>query len=396
MARGPLALLIAVLLSAPAAAQSTRVEAIAEQQAEKAKALEPEGPNPAERVIVQVMNSPLFSGEGGAYPWFGSVYGGSGFSVGAGYLRRLPRGASANAVAGISMNSSHLLEGRFTAPELWHGALRLDGLVRRISAREVDFFGYGPDSSNDGNVEYDFRPTEVGLDATLQPGGRWFSVGAGYARLGIRSNYDTPNDADDEPVIERAAPGVGEPLDYNIVRATAAIDWRTSPGYSTRGGLYRVRLSRHRATGQHAFSFKTTEWEVVQLAPLVREQFVFAFRGLATFTTPDAGHAVPVMLAPFLGNGSTLRGFVNHRFTDRHRVLLTGEYRWRPSRYLDMALFLDAGQVAAERRAFRLGEFETSWGLGARFHGPAFNALRIEVARGREGMRLIVGGAQAF
>ena len=34
--------------------------------------------------------------------------------------------------------------------------------------------------------------------------------------------------------------------------------------------------------------------------------------------------------------------------------------------------------------------------LGARFHGPAFNALRIEVARGREGIRMIFSGSQPF
>lgn len=395
MLRGLLVIALSLSLSAPAAAQSTREEAIAQAQAEKAKHLGAEGPNPAERVIVQVMNSPLFSGEGGVYPWLGSVYGGSGFSLGAGYLRRLPRGASANAIAGISLNNSHLLEGRFTAPELWHGVLRLDGMARYLSAKDVDFYGFGPGSGGDDDLDYDFRPVEAGFDATLQPG-RWFSAGAGYTRLGIRSNVDQPNDPDDEPAPVGPAPGIGEPLDYNVLRATAAIDWRTGPGYSTRGGLYRVRLSRHDAANQLPFSFRTTEWDVVQLVPLVREQFVLAFRGLATFTAPDSGHAVPVMLAPFLGNGSTLRGFANHRFTDRNRVLLTGEYRWRPSRYLDMAVFLDAGQVAPDRRAFRLAEFETSWGLGARFHGPTFNALRIEVARGREGMRLILGGAQAF
>ena len=54
---------------------------------------------------------------------------------------------------------------------------------------------------------------------------------------------------------------------------------------------------------------------MVQLVPLVREQFVLAARGLVTLTTPDSGHEVPVMLAPFLGSGSTLRGFANRRFT---------------------------------------------------------------------------------
>ncbi len=61
-----------------------------------------------------------------------------------------------------------------------------------------------------------------------------------------------------------------------------------------------------------------------------------------------------------------------------------------------MALFLDAGQVAAERQDLTAANFETAWGLGARFHGPHFNAFRIEVARGREGLRIIFGGSQAF
>ena len=72
------------------------------------------------------------------------------------------------------------------------------------------------------------------------------------------------------------------------------------------------------------------------------------------------------MLAPFLGSGSTLRGFANRRFTDRNRMLLTGEYRWRPSRYLDMALFMDAGQVAADRRRLRSEANSMSPGASAR------------------------------
>jgi hypothetical protein len=57
---------------------------------------------------------------------------------------------------------------------------------------------------------------------------------------------------------------------------------------------------------------------------------------------------------------------------------------------------MDAGQVAADRRDFRAGDFETAWGIGARFHGANFTALRIEAARGREGLRLIFAGSQAF
>ena len=103
------------------------------------------------------------------------------------------------------------------------------------------------------------------------------------------------------------------------------------------------------------------------------------------------------MLAPFLGSGSALRGFSNRRFADRNRVLLTGEYRWRPSRYLDMALFLDAGQVARGSASSSIWTRSKSRGESARaFTVANFNALRIEVARGREGIRLIFAGSQPF
>ena len=89
------------------------------------------------------------------------------------------------------------------------------------------------------------------------------------------------------------------------------------------------------------------------------------------------------MLAPYLGSGTTLRGFANRRFTDRNRVLLTGEYRWRPSRYLDMALFIDAGQVAPDRRDFDLDAVRVAWGIGARFHGPTSTRCASSGARPR-------------
>jgi outer membrane translocation and assembly module TamA len=75
---------------------------------------------------------------------------------------------------------------------------------------------------------------------------------------------------------------------------------------------------------------------------------------------------------------------------------VTGEYRWRPSRYLDMAIFMDAGQVAAGREQFQLKQFDVDVGIGARFHGPAFNALRVEISHGREGFRLTFAGSQPF
>lgn len=389
MFRGPLVALISVLLCVPAAAQSTRVEAIAEQQAEKAKALGAEGPSDAELVIRRILISPLLNGGDGIYPWFGSVFGGSGMAVGAGYLKRLEKAASINVLGGISLNNSILLETRLAAPELWRGKLRVDASASWLDARGVSFYGLGPASDKASRFRYDYQPTDLTFNAAFKPA-KWLAFSSGYSFVTIDTASDAPGTLAD------AGPGLGESLRYNVTRGGVAIDWRTSPGYSTRGGFYRATWERHNETNSHPHSFDLQEFELVQLVPLVREQFVLAARGLVTLTSTEAGSSVPVMLSPYLGSGSTLRGFATRRFTDRNRVLLTGEYRWRPSRYLDMAIFLDAGQVAADRHQFRVGNFETNWGLGARFHGPLFTALRVEVARGREGMALVVAGSQIF
>ena len=377
------------VVSPPAAAQSTRVEALAEEQAKKAKELGVEGPGKAEQVIRRVLLSPLLSGGDGAYPWFGSVFSGSGMAVGAGYLKRLEKASSINAHAGISINGSMALRGVAMAPGLWRSRLQLDLMGQWLDVKDVSFFGTGPDSSAATRQLYDFAPKELAGTATVRPM-RNVSVTGSYSFL----NFDSAREL--QLFTPAEMPGIDQSLAYHVTRAAVAYDWRTSPGYSTRGGLYRAAIERHNETNDAPFDFTATEYEVVQLVPLLREQFVLAFHGLMTLTNTDPGHDVPVMAAPYIGGGSTLRGFANRRFTDRNRLLLTAEYRWRPSRYLDMAVFLDAGQVAAERQQLTADNFETAWGLGARFHGSYFSAFRVEVARGREGLRIIFGGSQAF
>lgn len=384
-----IALIIALSIAAPAAAQSTRAEIIAAAQAEKAKQLGVEGPTEAERVIRRILISPLLSGGDGVYPWFGSVFSGTGMAIGAGFLKRLEQGAYLNLQTAISLNNSMLTRGTFAAPELWHGMLQVEATAQWLDARDVSFHGLGQDSAREAGERYDYSPKDVGGTVTLKPI-RFVSLSGGYSFLTIDTQRDLPRFTAAE------MPGIEHALQYHVTRGTLAIDWRTSPGYSTRGGYYRATFERNQERKGQPFSFDAQEYEIVQLLPLVREQFVLAGRGLMTITSPESGHGVPVMIGPFLGSGTTLRGFVNRRFADRNRVLLSGEYRWRPSRYLDMALFLDAGQVAAERRDFRARDFETSWGLGARFHSPNFTALRVEVARGREGLHFIFAGSQSF
>ncbi|MEY4094358.1 MAG: hypothetical protein RLZZ53_1557 [Acidobacteriota bacterium] len=383
-----LACVVTIVCALPAAAQSTRVEAIEREQAAKAKDTGKEGPSEAELVVRRILASPLLSGGDGAYPWFGSVYGGTGMGLGAGYTKHLENAASLNVQTGISLNNSLLVRGSVAAPEFWRGTLQVDASAQYLDARGVSYYG-GQDSDRQDRERFDYSPFELTGNATVKPAQRLALTGT-YSFLGFDTQRDVPR------LTEQDAPGLDRSLSYHVARGTAMFDWRPSKGYSTRGGFLRASAERNIETQAKPYSYSLQEFEAVQLVPLVREQFVLAGRALMTLTQPDHGDTVPVVLLPYLGSGSAFRGHANRRFADRNRLLLSGEYRWRPSRYLDMALFVDAGQVAPDPADFEAGRFETAWGLGARLHGPTFNAVRIEVARGREGIRVIVSGSQPF
>ena len=78
-------------------------------------------------------------------------------------------------------------------------------------------------------------------------------------------------------------------------------------------------------------------------------------------------------------------------------MLLSGEWRWIPNRLaLDMAFFYDTGMVAPRLDAITLGSFVSDFGIGVRFHGPARTPLRVELAKGREGLRLVFAASAAF
>ena len=114
-------------------------------------------------------------------------------------------------------------------------------------------------------------------------------------------------------------------------------------------------------------------------------------------TTLSDEDIVPYFLMPSLGSGSSLRGYSSWRFRDRHSMLFSGEYRWTPSRLaLDAAIFYDAGTVADRFDALSIGSMKSDFGFGLRFHSLVATPLRIELAKGSEGLRLVFAGSAAF
>ena len=388
-------LLVSLLVAhaGPAAAQDSRAATIAAQQAEKAKAVAPYVPNKAERLL-QMVERELLQNPSGLYPLFGSVYSGGGFTLGAGYRQFYGDRTHADLKGMYSLKNYKLIE---VSTDSWgyaDGRVDLHARAGWRDATQITFSGLGmntePDVSN-----FRMKQTYIGGDLNARPArGLVAAVGLAYEDFNIQEG--TGRTPSTETVFTpQTAPGLGTKPSYMHLVASGGVDTRPSPGYARHGALY--GLAYHNYVDRNdTYSFDRLDAEIVQHIPLLRENWVISLHGLMQ-TTLDDDKTVPFFLLPSLGGGSSLRGYSGWRFRDRHSLLMSGEFRWIPNRLgLDMAIFYDTGKVAPRFDDLSLKGLASDYGIGIRFHGPISTPLRIDVARGREGIHIVFGGSAAF
>jgi hypothetical protein len=385
----------ALLAQAPSAQQpATREESIALRQAEKARTAQPPKPDKAERWVLKAEDMFLVN-PSGFFPYFGSVYHGGGLTVGAGY-RKFYGDNSFWEVKGLySVLNYKLIEGGTVSRDHWNRMLSFGSRLGWRDATEVPYYGLGQNNTKDDRANFRFQQTYLEGFAELRPR-RWLPIRGtvGYEHWNLLSGKG------DEPSIEtvytpQTAPGLGASPSYVHSQVSVGIDWRQSPGYSTRGGLYQATLHDYNNTGSGAYSFQRLDTEVIQYLPLYRETWVLAARGKMQ-TTLNNNDLIPYFLLPALGSGDTLRAYNTDRFRDRHSLLFNLEFRWLPARALDMAVFYDAGKVASRRSDLDFTKMKSDVGIGARIHGLMATPLRVDLAVGNEGWRIVFSGGPVF
>ena len=370
-------------LAVPAIAQESRVDELARQRDEKV--LTPNVAGEAERFfdwVERYVTSP-----NQWYVTFGNLMPSSGLAPGVGYRRVLGDVARFNLRGAWSVRSYTLAEAVVEAP-LADERIVLSGRARWRDGNQLPYYGVGDGSSKDQRTGYAMQIVDAGGSATFWPS-RWFSIGAGASALLIETSVGKGRFPSIETSFDpTTAPGLESSPDYLHSNAIIAIDWRESPGYTRSGGYYAVTLNRYDDRSDGRFTFNQVDADVRQFIPVLNEHWVIALRGLVSITDTKAGQEVPHFMLPRLGGSTTMRAYPDGRFRDRHAMLLSAEYRWIPGRVLDMALFVDAGKVAAERADLDFEDLRTSYGIGARFHAPAATVVRLEAAHGLEGYRL--------
>lgn len=385
----------------PVAAQAdsppdgTRAALVAAQQAEKAADLRPYGLGPGEAILRKVEER-FISGTLHWHPFFNSAYPGGGFTLGAGYLTYVSPYNTVDVRGSITISGYKRIESEFRMPRLFRRRGTLSVLGGWREATQVGFFGIGNGSSKEARTNFSFRQPYVGAQLLVRPSRGAFELGAGieysqWKQVSGRGAYPSVESI----YTPEELPGLNSSPTYLHSNVTAAFDWRPGADYARRGGYYGVTLHDY-WDREGTYSFRQVDYEAVQHIPIFRDAWVLSLRGRAQLTTSGDDQVIPFFMLPALGSGSTLRGYASWRFRDRHSILLSAEWRILVNAFLDTAVFYDAGKVTSSRHDVNLKNLQDNFGIGLRIHGPATTPIRIEIARGDEGLRLVFAASSAF
>jgi outer membrane protein assembly factor BamA len=192
-----------------------------------------------------------------------------------------------------------------------------------------------------------------------------------------------------------AEPGVTGPQPaYLHGEFAVTADTRDYKGHPTSGGLFRAALTTFSDRDTGTFTFNEYQAEALQLFSIVGKRWIAAAHGWVVLSDVPSGNDIPIYLQPSLGGNNTLRGYNTYRFHDRHTLVINGESRWAVFEHVDVAAFVDAGNVASSVGDLDLGR--TSYGGGVRVHTTRSTLVRLDVARGSEGWHFVVRTTEPF
>jgi len=334
-------------------------------------------------------------GKDGFYADLDNMPTGSGWlTVGPGFRRHMADGkVFLDGSAAISWRSYKVVQGRVELPRLVHDHLTIGSQAAWRDDMQVNYFGIGPDSLEANRSEYRVRETDVVGYATARAN-RWLSIDG---RIGWLRRPEIHPPAG---TFDRGFPDVRLmlPFDPAVLRqeqpryrhadVSVTADSRNHVGYPTSGGLYRATWSDYSDRDGGIFSFRRYEVEGVQLIPVVAGRWILGVHGFGVFSDVPAGNDVPFYLMPSLGGHNSIRSYSDYRFHDRNLVLVNAESRFGLTTHMDVAVFADAGNVAA--RAGDLDLTKRAYGVGLRVHTQTSTLLRVEAAHGVDGWEYLV------
>jgi outer membrane protein assembly factor BamA len=387
-----------LLFSWTAPAQvSTRTEEIEAARDKKAQQLQPDTPSGTEQFLVEFQRRRILeritAGVYGIRLAFGGLATGSGFALGAEYLR--PELANGQAVFHGSIRGSirryHAMDLGFSLPKLAGEKISLDLYARRRDSPQMAYFGPGPNSRKSDRSNFRLEDTSYDTTFAVRPA-RYVKVGAtgGYLQTNVGPGTDKRYISSEIIFPPAGTPGIDQQANFLRYGFFFQIDNRDFPGESRRGGIYSGTYSIYSDRKLDLYSFRRLDVELQQYIPFFNARRVIALRGKTSLAYTDSGQKVPFYLQPTVGGSDDLRGYRFFRFYDDNSMVLNAEYRWETFSGLDMAIFADAGKVFPRRSDLNFRNLKSSVGFGLRFNIRNSVFLRTDVGFSHEGFQVWV------
>jgi outer membrane protein assembly factor BamA len=401
-------MITAAMLAAPmlVLAQDTRIDEGPEKEPGVTSATPPAAtrgllPEPA---LLSAMIDAAFDRYGdtgtprnGFYAELSNMITGSGWvSLGPGYRRYLLNDkAFIDASAAVSWRAYNMMQTRFEMPQLFDERLSVGAQLMWQDQTQINYFGIGPHSLESRQSQYQMQSIDSVVYSTLRFVPSLALAGEfGFLRRpdimspGGTFKPDLPTTTQEFP----NNPGVSDPFQPNYLHTEVSLtsDTRNYRSFPTSGHVLRAQMTSFwdQSTSVGQFTFRQYEAEAVQFIPMTTDRnWVLAFRGWLVWSDVPAGNQVPFYLLPSLGGNNSLRSFADYRFHDQNLVLTNMESRWGLWTHLDVAAFLDAGNVGA--RVSELNFDKVSVGGGLRLHTQKATFARLDIAYGAEGWNFV-------
>jgi outer membrane protein assembly factor BamA len=373
----------------------TRRAEIEQEQAEKAKTLHPYIISTGERWMNKVEDITV---NGGLHwhPFFDSAYHGGGFALGAGYMHHVSPYNLVDVRGNYSIRGYTRAEVEFKAPRMFQRRATLSVLGGYREATQVAYYGAGNNTSTAAKTNYSFKRPYASALMTLWPMRKWLMLRGGLELTQWDQNPGEGSSPSVETVYTpETLPGLGAKVNYFHSQGTIGFDWRDARDYSRRGGFYGITLHDYRDRDE-LFGFQQVDYEAIEHFPILRESWVISLHGLAQTTLSRSGQQVPFFMQPSLGGGDDLRGYTSWLYRDRHSLILQAEWRIMVNRFMDTAVFYDAGKVAARTSDIDVASLKHDYGFGVRFHSPLATHLRIDLAKSPQDLILVFAGSAPF
>jgi hypothetical protein len=321
---------------------------------------------------------------------FGGIKQGSGAAVGPALSHEFADGSYAQVKAVYSIRQFKLLQARYDSRPFFAGRSTVSTRARWQDAPQLSLYRLGSESPRD-RAEFGERKTEWSAALhTAFARNIALTVGSGVERYATDGGWI--NETEDERLdAVPETPGLGTRPWFVHSYAGVEQDTRLSPGYSRNGRLLAATVHAYHDAHDGSESFRRVELAAAQYIPTFGERGAIGVGASAWLSATGEGSYVPFFLMPALGGGNVLEGYPSYRLRDRHALDLRAEYAWGVHRMVDVAAIYEAGTVADRVRGLTPRHMWQSVGGSLRLHTKTAPLLRLDLARGREGVHFAIG-----